>query len=279
MTTRIDRRFEKLKAEGRPALVTYFMAGDPDYETSLSIMKALPRAGSDVIELGMPFSDPMADGPAIQAAGLRALKGGQTLAKTLQLTREFRQGDNETPIIMMGYYNPIYIYGVDRFIADAIDAGIDGLIVVDLPPEMDAELCLPAIKAGLNFIRLATPTTDDKRLPAVLRNTSGFVYYVSMTGITGSALPDTSKVAAAVDRIKSHTSLPVCVGFGVKTAEQARVIGASADGVVVGTAVVNAVANVLGPKGEKTADPAEAVATLVNGLAQGVRAARLASAR
>lgn len=279
MTTRIDRRFEKLKAEGRPALVTYFMGGDPDYETSLSIMKALPRAGSDVIELGMPFSDPMADGPAIQAAGLRALKGGQTLAKTLQLTREFRKDDNETPIIMMGYYNPIYIYGVDRFITDAIDAGIDGLIVVDLPPEMDAELCIPALKAGLNFIRLATPTTDEKRLPAVLRNTSGFVYYVSMTGITGSALPDTSKVAAAVERIKSHTTLPVCVGFGVKTAEQARVIGASADGVVVGTAVVNAVANVLGPKGEKTADPAEAVATLVNGLAQGVRTARLASAR
>lgn len=279
MTTRIDRRFEKLKAEGRPALVTYFMGGDPDYETSLSIMKALPKAGSDVIELGMPFSDPMADGPAIQAAGLRALKGGQTLVKTLQLAREFRKDDNETPIIMMGYYNPIYIHGVDRFIADAIDAGIDGLIVVDLPPEMDAELCIPALRAGLNFIRLATPTTDDKRLPAVLKNTSGFVYYVSMTGITGSALPDTSKVAAAVERIKSHTTLPVCVGFGVKTAEQARVIGASADGVVVGTAVVNAVANVLGPKGEKTADPAEAVATLVNGLAQGVRSARLASAR
>lgn len=279
MATRIDRRFAKLKAEGRPALVTYFMGGDPDYETSLSIMKALPKAGSDVIELGMPFSDPMADGPAIQAAGLRALKGGQTLNKTLQLAREFRKEDDETPIIMMGYYNPIYVHGVDRFIADAIDAGIDGLIVVDLPPEMDAELCLPAIKAGLNFIRLATPTTDEKRLPTVLRNTSGFVYYVSMTGITGSALPDTSKVATAVDRIKSHTDLPVCVGFGVKTAEQARVIGASADGVVVGTAVVNAVANVLGPKGEKTADPAEAVATLVNGLAQGVRSARLASAR
>lgn len=279
MATRIDRRFAKLKAEGRPALVTYFMGGDPDYETSLSIMKALPKAGSDVIELGMPFSDPMADGPAIQAAGLRALKGGQTLNKTLQLAREFRKEDDETPIIMMGYYNPIYVHGVDRFIADAIDAGIDGLIVVDLPPEMDAELCLPAVKAGLNFIRLATPTTDEKRLPTVLRNTSGFVYYVSMTGITGSALPDTSKVATAVDRIKSHTDLPVCVGFGVKTAEQARVIGASADGVVVGTAVVNAVANVLGPKGEKTADPAEAVATLVNGLAQGVRSARLASAR
>ena len=278
MTTRIDRRFEKLKAEGRPALVTYFMGGDPDYDTSLAIMKALPKAGSDVIELGMPFSDPMADGPAIQAAGLRALKGGQTLEKTLRLAREFRAGDNETPIVMMGYYNPIYIYGVDRFLADAIDAGIDGLIVVDLPPEMDEELCIPALKAGINFIRLATPTTDDKRLPKVLQNTSGFVYYVSMTGITGSALADTGAVADAVKRIKGHTNLPVCVGFGVKTAEQARVIGASADGVVVGTAIVNAVANVIGPKGEKTADPAEAVATLVNGLSQGVRAARLASA-
>ncbi|ESW83664.1 MULTISPECIES: tryptophan synthase subunit alpha [unclassified Mesorhizobium] len=278
MATRIDRRMAKLKAEGRPALVTYFMGGDPDYDTSLSIMKALPGAGSDIIELGMPFSDPMADGPAIQAAGLRALKGGQTLVKTLKMASEFRAGDSETPIVLMGYYNPIYIYGVERFLSDALASGIDGLIVVDLPPEMDEELCIPALKAGINFIRLATPTTDDKRLPKVLQNTSGFVYYVSMTGITGSALADTGKVAAAVKRIKSHTDLPVCVGFGVKTAEQARTIGASADGVVVGTAIVNAVANVLGPKGEKTADPAEAVATLVSGLSQGVRAARLAAA-
>ncbi|MDX8500959.1 tryptophan synthase subunit alpha [Mesorhizobium sp. VK4C] len=278
MTTRIDRRMAKLKSEGRPALVTYFMGGDPDYETSLAIMKALPGAGSDIIEMGMPFSDPMADGPAIQAAGLRALKGGQTLVKTLKLASEFRAGDDETPIVLMGYYNPIYIYGVDRFLTDAKASGIDGLIVVDLPPEMDEELCIPALKAGINFIRLATPTTDDKRLPKVLENTSGFVYYVSMTGITGSALADTAKVATAVKRIKGHTALPVCVGFGVKTAEQARVIGASADGVVVGTAIVNAVANVLGPKGEKTADPAEAVATLVSGLAQGVRSARLAAA-
>ncbi|MBZ9996343.1 tryptophan synthase subunit alpha [Mesorhizobium sp. BH1-1-4] len=278
MTTRIDRRMAKLKVEGRPALVTYFMGGDPDYETSLSIMKALPRAGADVIEMGMPFSDPMADGPAIQAAGLRALKGGQTLVKTLKLASDFRAGDDETPIVLMGYYNPIYIYGVDRFLVDAKASGIDGLIVVDLPPEMDEELCIPALKAGINFIRLATPTTDDKRLPKVLQNTSGFVYYVSMTGITGAALADTGKVASAVKRIKGHTDLPVCVGFGVKTAEQARVIGANADGVVVGTAIVNAVANVLGPKGEKTADPAEAVATLVSGLAQGVRSARLAAA-
>ncbi|MBZ9882072.1 tryptophan synthase subunit alpha [Mesorhizobium sp. CA10] len=278
MTTRIDRRMAKLKAECRPALVTYFMGGDPDYDSSLSIMKALPIAGADIIEMGMPFSDPMADGPAIQAAGLRALKGGQTLVKTLKLAADFRAGDDETPIVLMGYYNPIYIYGVDRFLTDAKASGIDGLIVVDLPPEMDEELCIPALKAGVNFIRLATPTTDDKRLPKVLENTSGFVYYVSMTGITGSALADTGKVAAAVNRIKGHTDLPVCVGFGVKTAEQARVIGANADGVVVGTAIVNAVANVLGPKGDKTADPAEAVATLVSGLAQGVRSARLAAA-
>ncbi len=278
MTTRIDTLFEKLAGEKRPALVTYFMGGDPDYDTSLSIMKALPGAGSDIIELGMPFSDPMADGPAIQAAGQRALKGGQTLAKTLKMAREFRTGNNETPIVMMGYYNPIYIYGVERFLGDAKSAGIDGLIVVDLPPEMDEELCIPALKAGLNFIRLATPTTDDKRLPKVLSNTSGFVYYVSMTGITGSALPDTSRVADAVKRIKGHTGLPVCVGFGVKTAHQAQAIGASADGVVVGTAIVNAVANVIGPDGKMTADPAEAVATLVRGLAEGTRSARLASA-
>ncbi|TJV05428.1 MAG: tryptophan synthase subunit alpha, partial [Mesorhizobium sp.] len=206
MTTRIDRRMAKLKSEGRPALVTYFMGGDPDYDTSLAIMKALPGAGSDVIELGMPFSDPMADGPAIQAAGLRALKGGQTLVKTLKMASEFRAGDDETPIVLMGYYNPIYIYGVDRFLADAKASGIDGLIVVDLPPEMDEELCVPALKAGMNFIRLATPTTDDKRLPKVLENTSGFVYYVSMTGITGSALADTAKVSAAVKRIKGHTA-------------------------------------------------------------------------
>lgn len=275
MTTRIDRRFAALKDEGRPALVTYFMGGDPDYATSLSIMKALPKAGADVIEMGMPFSDPMADGPAIQAAGLRALKAGQTLAKTLRMARDFRAGDDATPIVLMGYYNPIYIYGVERFLADAEAAGIDGLIVVDLPPEMDEELCLPALAAGLNFIRLATPTTDDRRLPAVLTNTSGFVYYVSMLGITGSALPDTAGIGAAVARIKAHTALPVCVGFGVKTKAQAEAIGASADGVVVGTAIVNAVASVLSPDGKgTTADPAEAVATLVEGLAAGVRAAR-----
>ncbi|MAW88568.1 MAG: tryptophan synthase subunit alpha [Phyllobacteriaceae bacterium] len=278
MTTRIDRKFAALRQINRPALVTYFMGGDPDYESSLRVMKALPKAGADVIELGMPFSDPMADGPAIQMAGRRALDNGQTLVKTLQMAREFRQEDDDTPIVMMGYYNPIYIYGVDRFLADAKEAGIDGLIVVDLPPEMDNELCVPALKAGINFIRLATPTTDDKRLPVVLANTSGFVYYVSMTGITGSALPDTSKVADAVRRIKEHTDLPVCVGFGVKTSSQAKAIGASADGVVVGTAVVNAIANVLDAKGNAVADPAEAVATLVRGLADGIAEARLAQA-
>ena len=276
--SRIDALFTRLRQENRPALVTYFMGGDPDFETSLSVMKALPKAGSDIIELGMPFSDPMADGAAIQAAGLRSLKGGQTLARTLKMAEEFRRDNDETPIVMMGYYNPIYIYGVERFLADAKAAGIDGFIIVDLPPEMDEELCIPALKVGLSFIRLATPTTDEKRLPKVLENTSGFVYYVSMTGITGSALADTTKVSEAVNRIKAHTDLPVCVGFGVKTAAQAKAIGASADGVVVGTAIVNAVANVLGPDGKTTADPADAVATLVRGLAQGIREARLAAA-
>ncbi|WFU01813.1 tryptophan synthase subunit alpha [Rhizobium sp. CB3171] len=278
MTARMDKRFAALKTEGRPALVTYFMGGDPDYETSLGIMKALPEAGADVIELGMPFSDPMADGPAIQLAGQRALKAGQTLKKTLQLAADFRKTDADTPIVMMGYYNPIYIYGVEKFLDDAIAAGIDGLIVVDLPPEMDDELCIPAIRKGINFIRLATPTTDDKRLPTVLNNTSGFVYYVSMNGITGSALPDPSLVSGAVKRIKQHTDLPVCVGFGVKTAEHAKLIGASADGVVVGTAIVNQIATSLTKDGKATSDTIQAVATLVRGLSTGTRSARLVAA-
>jgi len=278
MTARMDKKFAELKAAGRPALVTYFMGGDPDYETSLEIMKVLPAAGADVIELGAPFSDPMADGPAIQMAGQRALKNGQTMKKTLQMAREFRKGDDTTPIVMMGYYNPIYIYGVERFLEDALEAGIDGLIVVDLPAEMDDELCIPARRKDINFIRLTTPTTDDKRLPKVLTNTSGFVYYVSMTGITGSALPDPSKIAAAVGRIKSQTELPVCVGFGVKTAEHARLIGASADGVVVGTAIVNQVATSLDKDGHATADTVQSVATFVRGLSAGVHAARLAAA-
>jgi len=278
MTARMDKRFADLSAEGRPALVTYFMGGDPDFETSLAIMKALPSAGSDIIELGMPFSDPMADGPAIQLAGQRALKSGQTLKKTLEIARRFRADDQHTPIVMMGYYNPIYIYGVERFLDDALEAGIDGLIVVDLPPEMDDELCIPALEKDINFIRLATPTTDDKRLPKVLENTSGFVYYVSMNGITGSALPDPSVVGGAVQRIKSHTKLPVCVGFGVKTAEHARAIGASADGVVVGTAIVNQVASSLTEDGKSTGATVPGVEALVRGLSAGVRSARLVAA-
>ncbi len=271
MTTRIDARFSALKQQGRPALVTFTMAGDPDYDTALSILKALPAAGADVIELGMPFTDPMADGPAIQAAGLRALKAGQDMKRTLALVREFRRGDDATPIVLMGYYNPIYVYGVERFLADSKAAGVDGLIVVDLPPEEDAELCLPALAAGVNFIRLATPTTDDKRLPAVLKNTSGFVYYVSITGITGSATPDAGKVADAVVRIKRHTTLPVCVGFGVRTAEQAAAIVRGADGVVVGSALVDAVRKTLAHDGKPTAATVRAVADLVRTLAQGVR--------
>ena len=273
MTTRIDKRFAALKQEHRAALVTFTMAGDPDYETSLAIAKALPKAGADVIELGMPFTDPMADGPAIQAAGVRALKSGQRMTKTLALVREFRKADDATPILLMGYYNPIYIYGVDKFLVDAKAAGVDGLIVVDLPPEEDEEFCLPALKAGLNFIRLATPTTDDKRLPAVLNNTSGFVYYVSITGITGAAAPDNSKVGAAVARIKRHTKLPVAVGFGVKTAEQARAIASGAEGVVVGSALVDALRLSLDNSGKAGAGTVKAVTDLVSALAEGVRSA------
>jgi tryptophan synthase alpha chain len=274
MTTRIDRRFAALKEEGRAALVTFVMAGDPDYETSVAIVKALPPAGADLIEIGMPFTDPMADGPAIQAAGSRALQGGQTMKRTLSLVREFRRTDDATPIVLMGYYNPIYIYGVDQFLLDAKAAGVDGLIVVDLPPEEDNELCLPALKAGFNFIRLATPTTDDKRLPAVLANTSGFVYYVSVTGVTGAAAPDAGKVSEAVKRIKRHSALPVCVGFGVRTAEQARVFAQSADGVVVGSALIDTVRKHLGTDGKPTPGTADAVADLVSALASGVHGAR-----
>jgi tryptophan synthase alpha chain len=278
MSTRIDKRFAALKAEGRAALVTFIMAGDPDYDTSLAIAKALPKAGADIVEIGMPFTDPMADGPAIQAAGLRALKSGQGMTRTLSLVREFRKDDDLTPVILMGYYNPIYIYGSERFLTDAKAAGVDGLIVVDLPPEEDEELCLPALKAGLNFIRLATPTTDDKRLPKVLTNTSGFVYYVSVTGVTGTAAPDTSKVTGAVARIKRHTRLPVAVGFGVKTAEQARAIAEGADGVVVGSALVDAMFKSLDKTGKPGTRTVKAVTELVSALAQGVRSARRATA-
>jgi tryptophan synthase alpha chain len=237
----------------------------------------LPKAGADVIELGMPFTDPMADGPAIQAAGQRALKAGQDMDKTLSLVREFRQGDDSMPIVLMGYYNPIYIYGVDRFLADARAAGVDGLIVVDLPPEEDEELCLPTLKAGLNFIRLATPTTDDRRLPAVLKNTSGFVYYVSITGITGAAAPDAGKVGTAVARIKKHTQLPVAVGFGVRDAARAKSIAEGADGVVVGSALIDALRGTLDKNGKPGAGSVKAVTDLVASLAAGVRAVRKTS--
>lgn len=274
MSARIETRFNAVKSEGRAALVTFIMAGDPGYEASLDILKALPEAGADLIEVGMPFSDPMADGAPIQAAGLRALKAGQTLKKTLALVAEFRKTDKDTPLVLMGYYNPIYIYGVDRFLKDTSEAGVDGLIVVDLPPEEDAELCLPAIKAGLNFIRLATPTTDDKRLPAVLENTSGFVYYVSVTGITGAATPDFQAVSQAVARIKRHTTLPVAVGFGVKTADHARAVAEGADGVVVGSALVEAVRLSLDKEARATEKTVSSVTTLVRELAAGVRSGR-----
>jgi tryptophan synthase alpha chain len=269
--TRIEKRFADLNKQGRSALVTFVTAGDPDYDTSLALLKALPAAGSDVIELGMPFTDPMADGPAIQASSLRALNAGQNMIKTLKMVTEFRAGDDTTPIVLMGYYNPIYIYGVERFLEDAGKAGVDGLIVVDLPPEEDHELCLPALDAGLNFIRLATPTTDDKRLPKVLTNTSGFVYYVSVTGITGSQAPNITRVNDAVARIKRHTDLPVAVGFGVSTAEQAAGIASGADGVVVGSALVSAVRDSLDDNGKATAKTVTAVTSLVSELADGVR--------
>jgi len=274
MTTRISDRFAALKEEGRPGLVTFVTAGDPDGETSLAILKALPGAGADVIELGVPFTDPMADGPAIQAAGLRALKAGQTLAKTIDMVRAFRAEDHTTPVVLMGYFNPIYVYGVERFLTDAKVAGVDGLIVVDLPPEEDEELCLPALSAGLDFIRLATPTTDDKRLPAVLKHTAGFVYYVSITGITGSATPDAGLVSAAVARIKTHTELPVAVGFGVRTPEQAKAIAAGADAVVVGSALVEVVRRTLDQDGHATANTLAGVEALVNELAEAVRGVR-----
>jgi tryptophan synthase alpha chain len=277
MTTRIDARFAELAKQGRSAFVTFVTAGDPDPKTSLDIVKALPKAGADIIELGMPFTDPMADGPSIQAAGLRALKAGMTLKKTLEMVRGFRKDDDATPLVLMGYYNPIYIYGVDKFLVDAKAAGVDGLIIVDLPPEEDTELCLPAMKAGLNFIRLATPTTDDKRLPAVLANTSGFVYYVAITGITGSASADANVVGEAVARIKRHTKLPVCVGFGIRTPEAARAIAENSNGAVVGTALVDALMGSLDAEGRATAKTVTTVADLASSLAQGVRGAKQAA--
>ncbi|MEM8743791.1 MAG: tryptophan synthase subunit alpha [Pseudomonadota bacterium] len=279
MTTRIDKRFAALKQEGRGALVTFTTAGDPDYETSLELLKRLPEAGADVVELGMPFSDPMADGPAIQASSQRALKAGQTMKHTLQMVREFRKQDNDTPIVLMGYYNPIYIYPVDAFIADCVDAGVDGLIIVDVPPEADDELCLPALEAGLNFIRLATPTTDARRLPTVLTNTSGFVYYVSIAGITGTKAPDAGEVHAHVENIKKNTDLPVAVGFGVKTPEQARAIAEGADGVVVGSALVEALRSTLDKDGVPGPETVEKVTDLVRSLAGGLRTRETAAAK
>lgn len=269
--TRIDRRFAELKNEGRGALVTFVTAGDPDYDTCRDILMGLPAAGADVIELGMPFSDPMADGPAIQASSQRALAAGQTMRKTLALVAEFRKRDDRTPIVLMGYYNPIYVYPTEAFLNDARAAGVDGLIVVDVPPEADSEVCLPAIGKGLNFIRLATPTTDSKRLPAVLANTSGFVYYVSITGITGTAAPDTEAVHAQVGRIRRATTLPVVVGFGVKTPEQASAIAKGADGVVVGSALVGAIRDSLDSAGKATGKTAKSVLDLVKSLAGGLR--------
>jgi tryptophan synthase alpha chain len=269
--TRIDRRFAALKEQRRAALVTFITAGDPDYETSRQILRGLPGAGADLIELGMPFSDPMADGPAVQASSLRALKAGQTMRKTFELVRDFREHDRETPIVLMGYYNPIYVFPTNDFLDNAKAAGVDGLIVVDVPPEADDELCLPAINHGLNFIRLATPTTDAKRLPAVLANTSGFLYYVSIAGITGAAAPDVAAVHAQVANIRRSTALPIAVGFGVKAPEQARAIAKGADGVVVGSALVTAIERSLGPEGKATSHTVPAILNLVQSLAGALR--------
>ncbi len=271
--SRIDARFAALKEEGRAALVTFITAGDPTPEAATKIVLGLPRAGADIIELGMPFSDPMADGPAIQASSQRALAAGQTMKKTLQMVRALRKEDNKTPVILMGYFNPIYIYGTERFLDDAKKAGVDGLIIVDTPSETDDELCIPAMRRGLNFIRLATPTTDAKRLPAVLNNASGFIYYVSITGITGAAAPNPRAVHAQVAKIKKQTDLPVAVGFGVSTPAQARAIAKGADGVVVGSALVNTIKENLGQKGQPTGKTVSAVLDLVKSLAKAVRSA------
>lgn len=273
MTSRIDRRFAELKAANRPALAAYVMAGDPDQATGQAMLKGLVEGGADIIELGMPFSDPMADGVAIQMGGQRALAAGQTLTGVLGMVEDFRRRDETTPIVLMGYYNPIYIFGVERFIAAAKDAGVDGLIVVDLPAEEDEELCIPALHAGINFIRLITPTTDDVRMPTVLKNTSGFVYYVSMNGTTGGAITSRASVSNAVARIKQHTHLPVIVGFGIKTADDAAEIGRHADGIAVGTVLVNAVATSL-VDGKATHTTVSAVRDLVADLSGGLKRAR-----
>ncbi len=273
-TARIEQRFNKLASENRAGFVTYVMAGDPDLDTAAAILEGLPSAGADVIELGVPFTDPMADGPAIQLSGLRALKAGVTLRRVLDMVRQFRKKNTETPLVLMGYYNPIYSFGPQAFLTEAKDAGVDGMIIVDLPPEEDAELCLPTLDAGLSFIRLATPTTDDKRLPRVLSNTSGFVYYVSITGITGATIPDLSQVTGAVERLKRHTALPVAVGFGIKTPEQAAVIGRAADGAVVGSALVTTIAENIDDDGKAKNGLVDALLSQVQGLSDGVHNAR-----
>ena len=270
--TAIDDTFARLRAKNEAAFVAYLTAGDPSLDVTPELLAALVAGGADLIELGVPFSDPMADGPAIQASSLRALKAGQTMHKTLDLVRSLRARDQDTPVVLMGYYNPIYVYPRERFLDDAAAAGVDGLIIVDVPPEADDELCLPAIERGLNFIRLATPTTDAKRLPAVLNNTSGFLYYVSITGITGAAAPDVKQVHAQVARIRKSTKLPIAVGFGVRTPEQARGIAAGADAVVVGSALVNTIRTTLGPKGEPTGKTVPSVLDLVKSLARTLRA-------
>ncbi|MDE0781513.1 MAG: tryptophan synthase subunit alpha [Alphaproteobacteria bacterium] len=268
---RIEARFGALREEGRAAFVPFIMAADPDYPTSLEILKGLPSAGADIIEIGVMYSDPMADGPAIQAAGLRAKAGGARVTRTLDMVRNFRKGDDTTPIILMGYYNPIYIYGVDRFLIDAGEAGVDGLIVVDLPPEEDSELCIPALDAGMHFIRLATPTTDDERIPAVLANTSGFVYYVAVAGITGTKSADTSTIHAAVTRLKRHTDLPVAVGFGIKTPEQAQEVAEVADATVVGSAIVQTISDNLNADGKAGPELVQKVLDFTRQLSSGVR--------
>ena len=271
MSGRIERRFAALREDGRSGLVTFTMMGDPDIETSFEILRGLPAAGADIIEIGSPFTDPMADGPVIQVAGQRALKAGITLEKTIALVRRFRETDGETPLILMGYYNPIYNYGVERFLGDALDAGLDGLIIVDLPPEEDSELCLPALEAGLAFIRLTAPTTDDARLPRVLANSSGFVYYISITGITGADGASSQSIAAAVERLRRHTKLPIAVGFGIKTPEQVAAGAGSADAAVVGSAIISAIENSLNGAGAATPQTVDAALSLVQALSAGVR--------
>ncbi|MBT3629237.1 MAG: tryptophan synthase subunit alpha [Rhodospirillaceae bacterium] len=271
MSWRIERRFQALKSEGRSGLVTFTMMGDPDIETSFEILRGLPAAGADIIEIGSPFTDPMADGPVIQVAGQRALKAGITLEKTIGLVRRFREEDGETPLILMGYYNPIYIYGVERFLRDALDAGLDGLIIVDLPPEEDSELCLPALEAGLAFIRLTAPTTDDARLPRVLENSSGFVYYISITGITGAGAASAGSIDESVARLRRHTDLPIAVGFGIKTPQQAGDVARVADAAVVGSAIISAIENTLDDSGAGSPQTVDAALSLVRDLSAGVR--------